>query len=146
MAWNSPSLVKNCSTKKLSLPDSTSQMCKENCCWLSDFVFFVNYFDVEMDLLSKDFKTLVTTSAFLAATLITGYLDCTMHSSLHVRNSMSGLPFTWYLWSLYFSLSLSFSTFFKFFFPSGVNHWTDLVKSLSIWGNWEWNRVHETCS
>lgn len=37
-----------------------------------------------------------------------------MQSSLHVRNTMSGLPFTWYLWSLYFSFS--FPTFFTFFF------------------------------
>jgi hypothetical protein len=60
-----PSLFnKELESTRLHIPNK-----EENCCWLSDFVFFWIISMLER-ICSQDFKTLVTTSAFLAATLI----------------------------------------------------------------------------
>jgi len=71
MAWNSHLLLwKKCLTKNLSLPDSTLQIVKKI---VADFLtscFFLKLFWWLEWICSQDFKTLVTTSAFLAATLI----------------------------------------------------------------------------
>lgn len=125
-------LVKKCSTKKLSLPDSTFQIVKkENCCWLSDFVFLWIILILER-ICSQDFKTLVTTSAFWRPPW--SWLPWLYHAEQFTRDEYH----VWFSIHMLFVITLLLTLFFDFFhfyfifLPPDVNHWTDLVKSISI--------------